>query len=941
MGMRALPARYVARERLVTEVAPARLMLIEAPGGYGKSVLVAEIAAGLDHAVLDAVLEPQGSVRGALRHAARRAGLSDVAAALDAEPLAGALAAALARESAPVLLVIDEAQHADTSALRAVADAVAGEHKLAIVGRRVDPALSQLAGAVRVDTAALAFTPEEVAVLIGDAVRAREVHAATEGWPAACALAAARLEADPAAPLPLAGLGALVDELIGPEQELAVLGHLPLLSDAVTPAFARLRATGIPLRRRDGRWWQLPDPVREELRGRVELPPELGRHAAQVYAASGELRAATTLLAADPEGLASLLAGTHWSRVAELELGELRVLLGALSDAPLRRNTGALLNAARVAERAADSDVRVALLERAVSLAPEGPARREAVAELAACTAALRPSAEIERTAAEVLATAEPDEHVARGRARTAQAWIAAWRGDPPSLREAEIAYEETVALFRLAGEPAWAATALTALGYRVCFARGDLDRAVDHLATALTLVAGGSERASLATFHATALAYVGRLDEAESALREAESIARPIGDNRALSYIDWTWAVLASLRGDAAATRARIRSAERHFGPWFAHPTGAEFLADAAVALGRVGDATAAAAYAQRAREHAHAVGYPEIALLATGATAARFGDPDEAERDLLAYAASDQPSARDEWHVLLLRAHAAARAGRPDAPALSAEAKAAAAALGHPDLPQLHEPDLAGPGGPSAFAVRLLGGFAVTAGGRELPPGPGRPALLVKLLALRPEGLGVDTAIELLWPGADREIGRARLRNLLNRLRSACGELVERTEDGLRLSAHATVDLARFEAALQAARAAAPAARAGTARAALAAYGGELLPDDRYADWATVARERVRQGLLELLDLLADDAVERGDVDEAIRLLERAIEAEPLDEDRLLRAAELRIFQGRRGSARSLIERVLALRADLGVGVDGQLGRLADAVGLTLVGR
>ena len=114
-----------------------------------------------------------------------------------------------------------------------------------------------------------------------------------------------------------------------------------------------------------------------------------------------------------------------------------------------------------------------------------------------------------------------------------------------------------------------------------------------------------------------------------------------------------------------------------------------------------------------------------------------------------------------------------------------------------------------------------------------------------------------------------------------------------------------------------------------------ALARYTGELLPGDRYEPWATAPRERLQRRYLELLDLLADDAVERGDVDEAIRLLDQAQAAEPLDEERYLRAAELLLFQGRRGSAQALVERATAVREQLGLGESERLTRLRAATG------
>src|SRR6185437_15089538 len=66
-------------------------------------------------------------------------------------------------------------------------------------------------------------------------------------------------------------------------------------------------------------------------------------------------------------------------------------------------------------------------------------------------------------------------------------------------------------------------------------------------------------------------------------------------------------------------------------------------------------------------------------------------------------------------------------------------------------------------------------------------------------------------------------------------------------------------------------------------SARAALAHYRGDLLPDDPYEPWAVAARERLRRHALALLDLCAASAASAGDLDEAVRCLERAIEMAP----------------------------------------------------------
>ena len=105
---------------------------------------------------------------------------------------------------------------------------------------------------------------------------------------------------------------------------------------------------------------------------------------------------------------------------------------------------------------------------------------------------------------------------------------------------------------------------------------------------------------------------------------------------------------------------------------------------------------------------------------------------------------------------------------------------------------------------------------------------------------------------------------------------------------------------------------------------------------PADRYEAWASAPRERLRRRYLDLLDLLSDDAVERGDLDEAIRLLDQAQIAEPLDESRYVRAAELLLFQGRRGSAPPCWSSARSRCArGLGLPETPTLNRLRDATG------
>ncbi|MFN8112084.1 MAG: BTAD domain-containing putative transcriptional regulator [Solirubrobacterales bacterium] len=973
----------VPRPRLAEGLLGARVGLIEAGGGYGKSVLASEVAEQLGTpsavAVLERATEDPDELVGAIRRGLRSAGLSDSAAALaGADP--AAVVAALEVGEDPVLLVVEEAQRIGGAAvelLAGVARELGSGPRLIIVGRRLHPTLASLAadaGAQAVDARALCFDEREIAAVVAAATgeEADEHDAAaiarlTAGWPAAVALVAARIPRDRGVGhRPLAGeglLAELLDELLADLDErrraqVVRLAHLPLLSDRVAAAcageggLAAVLDSGLPLREGRAGWLELADPVREELAGRESLDPASARAAASAYADAGELATGLALLSGlpDGEGVAALLGSRRWQELEPMAPAELKAILSTLPEDALAAEPFALVQVARLAEQQADLDATVGLLGRAVGFAPEGAARREVEAELVAAEAMLTPSEAVETRAISILDDAGADEPRARARALAALGRIDAWRGKPATMLKAERHLTESAALCRIAGETEWEARTLTALGYRVEFERGDLDQAVDHMSEALALLPGfGTERAAAATFLAEALGYVGRYDDAEAAIGEASAIGRKLGDHRVQAYAAWTGAVVASLRGDAASTVQRIRAVERHPGDWFEHPTGIEFLADAALALARTGAADAAADYAERARLRAEAAGYPEIAWAAVGAVAARWGDPDEAEEALTAFAASPQQAPRDEWRTLLFRALAAARRNAKEAGGLAAQAYEAAAELGRPDLPAAQERDVAAAVQPLAaaagsraaseaaveggrFTIALLGGFAVSEGAEVVEVPPGRPATLVKMLALGAGSIPAEAAIEALWPGVDEKTGRGRLRNLLNRLRASCGELVSRDGGSIALGP-ADTDAAGFERAADAALEAAPEERAGLARTALARYAGELLPDDRYETWATAPRERLRRRYLELLDLLTDEAVERGDVDEAIRLLDQAQETEPLDEDRYLRAAELLLFQGRRGSARELVGRAVEVCSRLGLEESSRLARLRAA--------
>lgn len=218
-----------------------------------------------------------------------------------------------------------------------------------------------------------------------------------------------------------------------------------------------------------------------------------------------------------------------------------------------------------------------------------------------------------------------------------------------------------------------------------------------------------------------------------------------------------------------------------------------------------------------------------------------------------------------------------------------------------------------------PAGAEVVVLGRFEVRRDGERCTPPPGMAAKAVKVLAVRGGRLHVDELAEELWPDAGPDVGRTRLRNVLTRLRRSSGELVVREGDLVSLAPDVVVDAVAFEAAARAALG--PPADLDGARAALGLTGGTLLPDSLYEPWAASPRERLRVLQLSLLDLVAEGAAAEGRLDEAIGAIERAVELEPLDEDRHLRAARLFLDQGRRGAAASMLRRARRVTEELGL--------------------
>ena len=859
-----------------------------------------------------------------------------------------------------------------------------------VLARGLPPGTERLrrAEAVWLGGGDLAIRPEETLELCRSgfglevsADEARLLDDATGGWTAAAVLAASRAKRAAKPLRELAGVsgesgrlsqsvGLILDELIvglgGDRRLLGQIAPLPLvdreLLEAVTGEpgfFERASALGLPATSVGNGWWELPGPVRDHLATLATPEPATLLTAASHYERRGQFGTALHMLlrAGEAESAARLLAGANAREVETLDALELLAVLGQIPAKALERHPGAVLQVARACAVAALLEPRSRLLVQLDAGARDGhdPALRRAIeAERAIDVLNGGSPAEAEALGRQVLESVSTREELTRARALTVVGFALCWRRDEDgvlpeaSLRAAGRLLEEAAELYVVLGYREWTTGAVAPRAIWTELGVGRPQAALEVIDGGLVDCAGRPRRVGRLLYHrAEVLTELGRFDEAEANLEEAERIGRRHGDHLVLAYSHWGRMTVASLRGDGERTLHHADQAESDRGEWW-QVLGAELLAETADCLDRVGYMSLAAerlARAQETPERAEPwIAMSECALLA------RHGDPELAEERLRAvHRHGIFP--REYWRVTLLRATAAWRRGDSIAGALGAQAFEEARRLGQPQLPLIRERELTEAllglalemGSPAArelqttsspLSLSLLGRFELTEGGRTVALPAGQPEQLVKLVSVNGGRLLAEQAIEALWPDTSPTTGRNRLRTLLSRLREAAPDIVARHGELLVLSPELRVDLADFQREAREAQALSGEAGAAVALAAsaIARYRGDLLPHDLYEEWADSPRESARRTMVELLDLCARAAAKRGDLDEARRMVERTIELAPYDDDRYLQVASILREQGRQGAAISVLRRARSTLAELGVPLPEQLRELEE---------
>jgi DNA-binding SARP family transcriptional activator len=211
----------------------------------------------------------------------------------------------------------------------------------------------------------------------------------------------------------------------------------------------------------------------------------------------------------------------------------------------------------------------------------------------------------------------------------------------------------------------------------------------------------------------------------------------------------------------------------------------------------------------------------------------------------------------------------------------------------------------------------VYLLGGFRVELDGVPLSDSAWQmrrtARTLLKLLACEPRhSLHRDQVLELLWPDADPDSAGNSLSKALHAARHALepesrargqSAYLHLRNDVLMLDTeHVWIDIDHFQ---HLAHEALQRDDVASFEKALAAYPGDLLPEDRYQTWAAERGARITELSVRLLNAGADALEREGAVNMAVEWLCRALERDETREDIHRRLMRLYLRSGERHRA------------------------------------
>jgi len=233
-----------------------------------------------------------------------------------------------------------------------------------------------------------------------------------------------------------------------------------------------------------------------------------------------------------------------------------------------------------------------------------------------------------------------------------------------------------------------------------------------------------------------------------------------------------------------------------------------------------------------------------------------------------------------------------------------------------------------------PPPLHIFTLGRFEVRQGARIIPERAWRrrrAGALLRLLLVTPgHSLFRDQITEALWPDTPPSSTSAIFHQATSALRRALEpDLPEKfpsryleVDQGrvtLHLPPGSSVDFEAFEEHI----------RNEEWEAALALYQGELLPDDRYADWATALRERLAHHYIQAALAVARKRLEEHP-DKTLDLCHRILALEPWQEEAVLLGMRAYVALNDRAGAIRLYQKLeRSLQEELGVAPQAALQR------------
>jgi DNA-binding SARP family transcriptional activator len=240
------------------------------------------------------------------------------------------------------------------------------------------------------------------------------------------------------------------------------------------------------------------------------------------------------------------------------------------------------------------------------------------------------------------------------------------------------------------------------------------------------------------------------------------------------------------------------------------------------------------------------------------------------------------------------------------------------------------------------SELRIHLLGEFRVAIDGRSVEESMWRrkkPASLVKILALEAgHRVHRERLEDLLWPDLDADAAGANLRKAVHFARRALEDaggahFLASDADSVWLPRDdVSIDVDVFRDALGRARRGVDVEEY---QRAVGIYAGELLPEDRYDEWAATAREELRVDYVSALEELAGLLGSRGELATAVDAARMAVAAEPLREDLSVMLMRLLALSGRRTPALRVFEQLRShLDEELGVEPGATAQRLVEEI-------